>query len=122
MEPVHRFGNLSETVGLLAVAVLSAIAGSASAETPLERGTYLMKSIVACGNCHTPKGPKGEIPGMELAGMTLQNAAYVRALGQIELVFTIIASAVFFREKIKRLELAGILFIVGGILILVLAG
>lgn len=39
-----------------------------NAETPLERGTYLMKSIVACGNCHTPKGPKGEIPGMELAG------------------------------------------------------
>jgi mono/diheme cytochrome c family protein len=41
----------------------------ASAETLLERGTYLMRSIVACGNCHTPKGPKGEIPGMELAGM-----------------------------------------------------
>jgi len=43
--------------------------GVANAETPLERGTYLMQSIVACGNCHTPKGPKGEIPGMELAGM-----------------------------------------------------
>lgn len=40
----------------------------ASAETLLERGTYLMKSVVACGNCHTSKGPKGEIPGMELAG------------------------------------------------------
>lgn len=43
---------------------------SASAETLLERGTYLMQSIVACGNCHTPKGPNGEIPGMELAGMS----------------------------------------------------
>ncbi|MFQ5898994.1 MAG: c-type cytochrome [Candidatus Methylomirabilia bacterium] len=42
--------------------------GKADAETLLERGTYLMKSIVACGNCHTPKGPRGEIPGMELAG------------------------------------------------------
>lgn len=31
----------------------------ASAETPLERGTYLMESIVACGNCHTPKTAKG---------------------------------------------------------------
>lgn len=39
-----------------------------SAETPLERGTYLVRSIVACGNCHTPKSPEGEIPGMELAG------------------------------------------------------
>ena len=42
---------------------------SAQAETLLERGTYLMRSIVACGNCHTPKTPQGvELPGMELAG------------------------------------------------------
>ena len=53
---------------------------------------------------------------------TLQNAAYVRALGQIELIFTFIASMVFFREKINRLEIIGILFVAGGILILVLAG
>ncbi|NQW00913.1 MAG: cytochrome C [Rhodospirillales bacterium] len=42
---------------------------SARAETLLERGTYLMQSIVACGNCHTPQGPTGALPGMELAGM-----------------------------------------------------
>jgi mono/diheme cytochrome c family protein len=41
---------------------------AAQAETPLERGKYLMSSIVACGNCHTPKGPTGDVPGMELAG------------------------------------------------------
>jgi mono/diheme cytochrome c family protein len=41
---------------------------AAAAETLLDRGTYLMHSIVACGNCHTPKGPQGEVPGMELAG------------------------------------------------------
>ena len=41
---------------------------AASAETLLERGTYLMESIVACGNCHTPQGPNGPIAGMELAG------------------------------------------------------
>jgi len=29
-----------------------------------------MKSIVACGNCHTPKGPAGDIPGMEMAGVS----------------------------------------------------
>ncbi|NKB50521.1 MAG: c-type cytochrome [Alphaproteobacteria bacterium] len=44
------------------------MSSAAVAETPLERGTYLMQSIVACGNCHTPKGPNGELPGMELAG------------------------------------------------------
>lgn len=56
-----------------AAAVLFATSSASSAaiaETPLERGTYLMQSIVACGNCHTPKGPTGDIPGMELAGMS----------------------------------------------------
>ena len=44
------------------------LATSLGAETRLERGRYLMESIVACGNCHTPQGPKGPLPGMELAG------------------------------------------------------
>ena len=34
----------------------------------IARGRYLGESIVACGNCHTPKGPQGEPPGMQLAG------------------------------------------------------
>ncbi|MDH3537759.1 MAG: cytochrome c [Gammaproteobacteria bacterium] len=41
------------------------------AETSLERGAYLMNSIVACGNCHTPQTPAGPAPGMELAGTYL---------------------------------------------------
>ena len=53
------------------------------------------------------------------SAFTLQNAAYVRALGQIELVFTMLASVIFFREKVKGLEIAGIFFIIAGILILV---
>ena len=50
--------------------------------------------------------------------MTLQNAAYVRALGQVELVFTFIASYFFFRERTTTLELGGIVLIVAGIVIL----
>lgn len=53
------------------------------------------------------------------SAFTLQNAAFVRALGQIELVFTMVVSAIYFREKIKRMELMGIAFIIGGILILI---
>jgi drug/metabolite transporter (DMT)-like permease len=53
---------------------------------------------------------------------TMQNAAYVRALGQIELVFTFIATIVFFREKVSRLETGGIVLVVGAILLLLLAG
>ncbi|MZR31762.1 DMT family transporter [Sneathiella litorea] len=52
--------------------------------------------------------------------MTLQNAAYVRALGQVELVFTFIASYFFFKERTNRIEAAGILLIVFGILLLLL--
>ena len=53
---------------------------------------------------------------------TLENAAYVRALGQVELIFTFIASAVFFKERTTRAESIGIGLITSGVLILVLAG
>ena len=53
---------------LVAVAVLAA-AGSAAAQTALERGRYLVTTILACGNCHTPKDSEGRaLPGRELAG------------------------------------------------------
>ncbi|MEL7469245.1 MAG: DMT family transporter [Pseudomonadota bacterium] len=53
---------------------------------------------------------------------TLQNAAYVRALGQIELIFTFIASVFFFGEKVTKPEIAGIALIVAAILLILLAG
>ncbi len=52
--------------------------------------------------------------------MTIQQAALVRALGQIELVFTIASSTLVFRERILRMELIGIILVVAGILILIL--
>ena len=51
--------------------------------------------------------------------MTLQKVAYVRALGQIELVFTVASSIFWFRETVTRLELAGAAVIVLAILTLV---
>jgi drug/metabolite transporter (DMT)-like permease len=52
--------------------------------------------------------------------MTLQQAAYVRALGQVELVFTFAASLLIFRERTNRVELLGIALVVAGILFLLL--
>lgn len=52
--------------------------------------------------------------------MTLQNAAYVRALGQIELLFTFAVSYLAFRERASRSELVGIALVTAGILLLVL--
>lgn len=54
------------------------------------------------------------------AAMTLQNAAYVRALGQIELLFSFVASYLFFKERSSPKEITGILLVVAGILILLL--
>ena len=51
--------------------------------------------------------------------MTLQKVAYVRALGQIELVFTFATSVFWFRERISRLELLGAGVIVLAILALI---
>jgi len=51
---------------------------------------------------------------------TLQNAAYVKAIGQVELILSLAASVLFFREKITRRELGGLAFLIISILILVL--
>jgi mono/diheme cytochrome c family protein len=48
--------------------VLSAAARSVLAETPLERGAYLVEGIANCGNCHAPQEPSGAVPLTSLSG------------------------------------------------------
>jgi len=57
-------------VRVVAVAVLAcAGAAVAAADATLERGRYLVTTIMACGNCHTPKDAQGyAIGAQELAG------------------------------------------------------
>ena len=55
------------------------------------------------------------------SAFTLQNATYVRALGQIELIFTFVATLLFFREKVARAEIAGIALITASIIIILLS-
>jgi drug/metabolite transporter (DMT)-like permease len=52
--------------------------------------------------------------------MTLENASYVKAVGQIEVVFTLAISSLYFRETINRLEIFGIAIIVAGVLLFLL--
>ena len=52
--------------------------------------------------------------------MTLENAAYVRTLGQIELIFSLLTSYVVFKERSTRYEIFGMVLIVVGIVILLL--
>jgi len=51
---------------------------------------------------------------------TLQNASYVRALGQVELLFTLFATTRVFRERVNKQELAGGALILAGIILLLL--
>jgi drug/metabolite transporter (DMT)-like permease len=52
---------------------------------------------------------------------TLQNATYVRALGQIELIFTFVVALLVFREEVSAKEIAGIVLIVASIIVILLA-
>jgi mono/diheme cytochrome c family protein len=64
-----------------AVAVVSLPNPARAKDSPLDRGTYLMNSIVACGNCHTPKGPDGlAISDQELAGGTVIDLPIFRSV------------------------------------------
>lgn len=54
--------------------------------------------------------------------MTLQQAAVVKALAQVEMLFTFAATVFFFREKITAREAWGCALIVAGILVLLVFG
>ena len=55
---------------LFAAAILVCTAASAIAQgTAVERGRYLVTTIMACGNCHTPKDAEGRpVATKELSG------------------------------------------------------
>lgn len=54
---------------LAAAMLVGAASATAVAQTPVERGRYLVTTILACGNCHTPKDAEGRpLEGRELAG------------------------------------------------------
>ena len=53
------------------------------------------------------------------SAFTLKNAAYVNTLGQVELIFGLAASVLFFKEKISGRELTGMAFLLVSICLLV---
>ena len=53
--------------------------------------------------------------------MTVERAAYVKALGQVEFLFALVISTLFFRERTTRVELMGMTLVAGGVVILLLA-
>jgi len=53
---------------VLALILAAGSIATAQAETPVERGAYLVGTIMTCNNCHTPMGPKGPLFDKQLSG------------------------------------------------------
>jgi mono/diheme cytochrome c family protein len=54
------WGIIMFRIGITGCLLLAAI-GGARAESPAARGNYLVNTIMACGNCHSPRGADGKI-------------------------------------------------------------
>ncbi len=65
---------------VLLFAALETAKAQSMAQSPVERGSYLVNTIMACGNCHTPRDAGGK-PVTERAfsggGLTLATPAFV---------------------------------------------
>jgi mono/diheme cytochrome c family protein len=55
-------------IGLVGLCIVAGTVLPATAQDQVERGRYLVEVLGSCGNCHTPKGPQGGVPGKHLAG------------------------------------------------------
>ena len=53
---------------------------------------------------------------------TLENAAYVRSLGQIDLVLSAVISVIWFHERLRLAEVVGMMLLMAGIVLIVVMG
>jgi mono/diheme cytochrome c family protein len=61
--------RLVTTLVIAVAAILAIHSGAAQAQSDLvKRGGYLVNGIMTCGNCHTPKGPNGDIADKAFSG------------------------------------------------------
>src|SRR6201999_834248 len=52
----------------VAFALTAALSSAAAAQSPVERGSYLVNTIMTCANCHSPKGPPAAVAGKDFSG------------------------------------------------------
>ncbi len=67
-------------IAAVAVASLLGTAATASADARIDRGRYLVETVAACGNCHTPMGPEGADQSRHLAGGQVIDMGIFRAV------------------------------------------
>jgi mono/diheme cytochrome c family protein len=77
-----RNGLLDSFLGCV---LLLAASGGASAETAVERGNYLVNTIMACGNCHSPRDAEGRIIADKAlsGGLTFDTPGFVATAANI---------------------------------------
>jgi mono/diheme cytochrome c family protein len=70
---IASWGNfMTFRTGLFVFALGAVLTGTANAQPTnsglIKRGDYLVNGILTCGNCHTPKGPQGDIMDKAYSG------------------------------------------------------
>ncbi|WP_370282314.1 c-type cytochrome [Pseudooceanicola sp.] len=63
-----------------AIAALAVSTATAMAAPSVERGDYLVNSIMGCGNCHTPLGPQGPVRDQALSGRLVEESDLMTAV------------------------------------------
>ena len=66
-------------IGIVCCAWLLGVFNGAMAETPAQRGDYLVNTIMACGNCHSPRDANGKTIAEKAfsGGLTFNTPAFV---------------------------------------------
>src|ERR1700689_2886464 len=72
-------GDIMFRIGIVCGVVLSAACSGAMAETPTELGDYLVNTIMACGNCHSPRDADGRTMAEKVlsGGLTFVTPAFI---------------------------------------------
>ncbi len=53
---------------MLGLVAAVTVTSSAMAQSAVERGSYLVNTIMTCANCHSPKGPPAAVAGKDFSG------------------------------------------------------
>ncbi|RVT86768.1 cytochrome C [Rhodobacteraceae bacterium CCMM004] len=61
-------------------AALTLAPPAALADGDVDRGAYLVNTVMACGNCHTPMGPDGIVAEQNLAGRLVEQTEHFTAI------------------------------------------
>ena len=88
-------GGIGMRVGIFALAALLLLSGHAAAQSSnaaaqslVERGNYLVNTVLTCGNCHTPKGPGGDVAEKAFSATSPPGPFGVWQLPQVSTVLT----------------------------------